>query len=66
MTAYLIEGASGIYWCGRGAEDFGDQIEEAVRFARMEDATRVMYWVLPQPYPRVCRVVEHHWSLETA
>lgn len=33
------------YWCGRRGEDFHPENHEAVRFARQEDAARVLAWL---------------------
>jgi len=60
-SVWLIEGA-GVYWCGRSPDDFQNKTEEAVRFARQEDAERVLGWIVPEQMRRLCRTVEHVWS----
>ena len=61
--AWLIEGAPGTYWIGRGRAEFGRDIQEAVQFARQEDAERVLYWLVPNAVSAVCRAVEHGFEL---
>lgn len=61
--AWLIEGAPGTYWIGRGTAEFGRDIADAVQFARMEDAERVLYWMVPEALRAVCRAVEHGFEL---
>jgi len=45
------------YWCGRAPDDFRRNHEDAIRFARQEDAMVVLAWI--------CRgqgcVAQHIW-----
>ena len=61
--AWLIEGAPGTYWIGRGSAEFGRDIVDAVQFARLEDGERVLHWLVPHAVSAVCRVVEHGFEL---
>lgn len=58
---WLIE-ANGSYWDGRGVgpDGFHDDPNQAVRFARFEDAERVKYHVLGQ-WAFALRSTEHSW-----
>jgi hypothetical protein len=58
---WLIEHANGAYWDGRG-NTFHHDPNEAVRFARKEDAERVIGWLL-RGEPVVAR--EHGWFAPT-
>jgi hypothetical protein len=59
VFAWLIERTdNGTYWDGRGIESWHPANEWAVRFARKEDAERVIYWLLANE-PVVAR--EHGW-----
>jgi len=61
MKAWLIE-ANGTYWDGRaaGAAGFDADPNQAVRFARQEDAERVKYWLLKE-HAFALRSTEHVW-----
>jgi hypothetical protein len=62
-TAWLIESGAGEWWDGRtsGSEaTFTRDANDAVRFARFEDAERVRCWVLA-PISRLLRATEHMW-----
>lgn len=58
VQGWLIEGA-GTYWCGKNLHDFRPTWGDAVFFTRYQDAERVLYWILPEEYRRVCRAAEH-------
>lgn len=57
---YVIAG-NHVVWCGRSVHDFRDSALDAVRFARQCDAERVLCWILPEEYRRVCGVRHHTW-----
>lgn len=55
------------YWDGRGADTFSYKHEQAVRFARKEDAERVLAWVISQQRrDEGARVSEHGWYRDSA
>lgn len=58
--AWLIEGKGPQYWDGRGTDTAAMTYkhDDAVRFARPQDADRVIHWLLNQEY----RAVEHGWE----
>lgn len=62
---WLIESASPLgvtqYWDGRRDNSFTIDPNEAVRFARFEDAERVRGWTLREPIRHHCRSVAHLW-----
>lgn len=60
-VAWVIE-ANGSYWDGRLATEAGftTDPDEAVRFARMEDAERVKYWLL-KDHAFALRSTQHVW-----
>ena len=58
-TAWLIEYGNGSYWDGRGEETGMRDVNDAVRFARREDAERVCHWIVKQRGG--ARVTEHMW-----
>jgi hypothetical protein len=62
QEVWLIEGAQ-VYWCGRSPNDFGKDVNEAVRFARQEDAERVLHWIVPEQMRLLCRTTGHMWSM---
>lgn len=64
-TAWLIETDGPTYWTG-GGEAFSNDPNKAIRFARAEDAQRVIDGgragsVLGNTSSRLCRAVEHMW-----
>lgn len=65
-TGWLIESASpqGVpqYWDGRRDNSFTIDANEAVRFARFEDAERVRAWMLLYSIRNHCRSVLHGWA----
>jgi len=64
-TGWLIENAGGLapaYWDGRGWNTFHYNPNEAVRFARKEDADRVKVWICQNS---ALLSTEHAW-LSTA
>ena len=65
MKGWLIESASpqnvSQYWDGRANNSFTIDANEAVRFARFEDAERVRGWILLEAIREHCRSVEHMW-----
>ena len=62
-VAWLIELNASIptYWDGRGNETFHYNHNEAIRFARQEDAERVLLWIIHAKLRAECKVVEHAW-----
>lgn len=46
------------YWTGRGAHDFSEWHEDAIRFARREDAEKAKQWICRN---HALKVVEHLW-----
>jgi hypothetical protein len=60
MNVWLIEDDGPVYWCG--GNDFGFNVECAVRLARKEDAERVLRHL---PKPDKLRVVAHGWAETT-
>jgi len=46
------------YWCGRGIADFRPEHDEAIRFAREEDAAIVLSWLCDGQG----RAAQHGWS----
>jgi hypothetical protein len=63
QTKYWVIEGGGVYWCGRGADDFWSNVHEAVKFADQVAAERVLHWMLPEPYHRTCRATEHVFGL---
>jgi hypothetical protein len=57
-TYWLVEGAA-VYWTGRSADGFDPDITEALRFARYDDAQRVLYYIIPRQLQQLCRVAQH-------
>lgn len=69
--AWVIEqnpggGANPSYWDGRGIASFTHEHEEAIRFARQQDAMTVMFYTLSDKGRAFCRVTEHGWGEPTA
>jgi hypothetical protein len=62
---WLIETARTSYWDGRGAgrHTFTSDANEAVLFAREQDAERVRVWLL-EDFKDMLRSVEHVFGLE--
>ena len=60
---WLVEGA-GVYWCGRGKDDFLPDVHEAVRFHDQVSADRILHWMLPEQYHKTCRATEHIFGWE--
>ena len=60
-SGWLIEftGGAPSWWDGRGPDTGMFDANEAVRFARREDAERVLYWIVTR---RPAIVTEHLWS----
>ena len=56
--AWLIEGNGPRYWDGRNLETMVMDHNDAVRFARKQDAERVISWLLNKEL----RAVEHGWN----
>lgn len=48
------------YWCGRAPDNFLPKHDEAIRFARAEDANIVLAWLCGG----VGRTAEHLWEAE--
>lgn len=57
QSGYIIAGNRKA-WCGSGIHDFRHEMADAVMFARACDAYKVLAWILPEEYRRVCDV-EH-------
>lgn len=59
---WLIETGDHKYWNGRTADatGFTDDPNEAVRFARFEDAERIIHWLLEQYKVFLCSR-QHSW-----
>ena len=58
--AWLIEaGSSPHYWDGRGIGTYTTDANDAVRFARFDDAERVRCWLIPSG--KHWKSVEHGW-----
>ena len=60
-SAWVIE-ADGSYWTGTHVDSRGFQqdVNEAVRFARFEDAEKVKHWLMPT-LAFALKAVEHVW-----
>lgn len=58
---WLIEG-DGNYWDARGIKSFTTDVNEAVRFARFEDAERVKHWIL-QEWAFALRTTQHRFAV---
>jgi hypothetical protein len=60
-VAWLIEG-DGNYWDGKFADSrgFTRNVNDALRFARFEDAERVKHWLLQQ-HSFALRTTQHLW-----
>ncbi len=63
--AWVIEGGT-VYWRGRSPDDFTADISQAVRFARPEDAERVLHWIVPEKMRALCRTAKRVWQGEKA
>jgi hypothetical protein len=67
-TGWLIESASpqGVpqYWDGHRNNSFTIDHNDAVRFARYEDAERVRAWTVSEPIRMHCRSVMHMWGVQ--
>lgn len=64
QSVWLIESTSPngpLYWDGRRSESFTSDANEAVRFARFEDAERIRAWMLPTLLRGHLRSVAHLW-----
>lgn len=62
-TGWLIESGATTWWDGRNAGDYATftaDPNDAVRFARFEDAEVVRCWLL-KPISRLLRSTEHMW-----
>lgn len=66
-TGWVIEAIGPKYWNGRalGSEAFSDDHMEAVRFARSEDASAVLYRCFRDDIVRLLAVREHVWFDDT-
>ena len=66
LEVWLIESNSpqGVpqYWDGRKPNSFTIDPDDAVRFARFEDAERVRAYTLHEPLQNHCRSVRHMWT----
>ena len=60
--SWLIETGDHKYWDGRGKDrnSFTSNPNDAVRFARAEDANRVIYWLM-EPLAVFLVAREHGW-----
>lgn len=66
---WVIETASGLYWNGKSvgvrcSDAFVNSADEAVRFARLQDAEVVRCWLFGQPGEGVgwsLRSAQHKW-----
>jgi hypothetical protein len=58
-TGWLIESSAVTYWNGKSADSMTPDYNDAVRFARFEDAERVRCWL--HPGGKLLRSTEHMW-----
>ena len=65
-SGWVIE-RYGCYWDGRGRDTFVSSRFhlEAVRFARKQDAERVLEWSINEALRTACAVIEHVWIGDT-
>lgn len=64
QVAWVIEAGAGTYWAGRSHDDFQPDHNDAVRFARRDDAERVRCWLIEHhnhALAMACRASEHVW-----
>ncbi len=64
QVAWVIETGAGTYWAGREHDDFTEDHNDAVRFARRDDAERVRCWLIQsrnKSLSLACRASEHVW-----
>lgn len=54
---WLIKSGAETYWSGRTAVSFVLDIDDAVRFARFEDAERVRSWIISDTNPDLAKAV---------
>lgn len=62
MTGWLIERYNNsilTFWCGHNQTDFRAELDNAIRFARAEDAAAVLSWLCTGNG----RVAEHQWGV---
>jgi hypothetical protein len=52
------------YWTGHSPESFSVKNDEAIRFARKQDAIAVLHWILSDKGRAFCHVREHGWGLK--
>ena len=57
-----ISNAGPIYWSGMSALDFTPLASQACRFARKQDAQKVLHGVVPTNIRERCSVIQHGWS----
>ena len=50
-----------LWWTGRGAAMFSGDANEAMRFARFEDAERARAWLVERGISRGCKSTERLW-----
>lgn len=62
-SGWVIEAAGPKYWTGSsfGANAFSDDLNEAVRFCRCQDASAVLYRCFRDDLVRLLVVREHGW-----
>ena len=63
-TGWLIEiGSPGhpAWWDGRKPDTFTTDPGDVVRFARREDADRLLSWGIVKPPPGEVKITEHAW-----
>ena len=60
-TGWVIETARTEYWEGRQPDAFSPSHEQAMRFARFEDAERARIYLVDKKIGPHCRSVEHLW-----
>jgi hypothetical protein len=62
-TAWLVElGSDPPQWFeGRSEDNFVTDANEAMRFARREDAQRAIGWLVAPGVRRGCKATEHMW-----
>jgi hypothetical protein len=60
---FLLEAIGPLYWCGQGLDSlsFSKNVNQAVRFARREDAEAVRQ-LLNTDTRTLCHSVEHMWG----
>ncbi len=60
-TGWVIEcGTEPQYWTGRGPDTWSRKHEDAIRFARRDDAEIVRSWIV-KPGGPYARAVQHGW-----